>query len=258
MKGVYPRKEEIDQASPLQQEAWCCAQNYAPQPVEIVRGEGVFLYDVAGKRYYDFLSAYSAVSQGHCHPEIIQALTQQATRLTLTSRAFCHDALGPFAAYVTRCFGYQQLLPMNTGAEAVETAIKIARKWGYEQKGIAEGKAKIIVCQRNFHGRTTTIISFSTATEARKHFGPHTPGFEIIPYDDIPALQQALEDPHVVAFLVEPIQGEAGVIVPATDYLKQAKSYCKQRNVLLIADEIQTGLARTGAWLGSCGNCIHL
>ena len=232
-----------------------CAKNYAPLPVELARGEGVFLYDSDGKRYYDFLSAYSAVSQGHCHPEIIAALTQQAERLTLTSRAFYNDALGEFAAYITAHFGYDQVLPMNTGAEAVETAIKIVRKWGYERKKVPENKAKVVVCEQNFHGRTTTVISFSSSAEATRHFGPYMPGFERIPFDNVAALEQALEDPNVVAFLVEPVQGEAGIKMPAEDYLQQARKLCTEQNVLLIIDEIQTGLGRMAALLGSCGDC---
>ena len=232
-----------------------CAQSYKPLPVVLARGKGVFLYDTEGKRYYDFLSSYSAVSQGHCHPEIVDAIKKQAEQLTLTSRAFYNNALAPFAAYVTAYFGYEKVLPMSTGVEAVESSIKIARKWGYEKKGVPNGKAKIIACKQNFHGRTTTVVSFSTSKEAQHHFGPYMPGFEVIPFDDIAALEAALQDPNVVAFLVEPIQGEAGVIVPSDDYLKQAKALCEAHNVLLIADEIQTGLGRTGAELAICGNC---
>ena len=225
------------------------AHNYHPLPVVLARGEGVFLWDVEGKRYYDFLSAYSAVNQGHCHPKIKNALIKQAGILTLTSRAFYNDVLGPFEKYLTEYFGYDKVLPMNTGAEGVETAIKIARKWGYERKGVAAGTAKIIVAEGNFHGRTTTIISFSNDENARKNFGPYTEGFIKIPYDSIPALEEALEDPAVVAFLVEPIQGEAGVFVPQEGYLAKAKAACQERNVLFIADEIQTGIARTGKLL---------
>jgi ornithine--oxo-acid transaminase len=225
------------------------AHNYHPLPVVLARGEGVFLWDVEGKRYYDFLSAYSAVNQGHCHPKIKNALIKQAGTLTLTSRAFYNDVLGPFEKYLTEYFGYDKVLPMNTGAEGVETAIKIARKWGYERKGVEAGAAKIIVADGNFHGRTTTIISFSNDDNARKNFGPYTEGFIKIPYDNIPALEEALKDPAVVGFLVEPIQGEAGVFVPREGYLTKAKAACQVKNVLFIADEIQTGIARTGKLL---------
>jgi ornithine--oxo-acid transaminase len=225
------------------------AHNYHPLPVVLARGEGVFLWDVEGKRYFDFLSAYSAVNQGHCHPRIKDALIEQAGILTLTSRAFYNDVLGPFEKYLSAYFGYDKVLPMNTGAEGVETAIKIARKWGYECKGVNENAAKIIVAEGNFHGRTTTIVSFSTDENARKNFGPYSGGFVTIPYDDIPALESALDDPDVVAFLVEPIQGEAGVFVPQDGYLKQAKAACERKNVFFIADEIQTGIARTGELL---------
>lgn len=231
------------------------AHNYHPLPVVLARGEGVFLWDVAGKKYYDFLSAYSAVNQGHCHPRIKLALIEQAGTLTLTSRAFYNDVLGPFEKYITEYFGFEKVLPMNTGAEAVETAIKIARKWGYERKGIEENSAKIIVAENNFHGRTTTIISFSNDENARKNFGPYTAGFVKIPYDDIDALEKALEDPAVVAFLVEPIQGEAGVYTPSPSYIREAKEACAKKNVLLLADEIQTGIARTGSLLAVCGDC---
>ncbi|MEB2781615.1 ornithine--oxo-acid transaminase [Algoriphagus sp. C2-6-M1] len=225
------------------------AHNYHPLPVVLAKGEGVFLWDVEGKRYYDFLSAYSAVNQGHCHPRIKDALIEQASTLTLTSRAFHNDVLGPFEKYVTDYFGYDKVLPMNTGAEGVETAIKIARKWGYEKKGVDENRAKIVVAENNFHGRTTTIISFSSDENARKNFGPYTAGFVKIPFDDIYALKTVLADPDVVAFLVEPIQGEAGVHVPGLNYLKEAKAACESQNVLFIADEIQTGIARTGKLL---------
>lgn len=229
------------------------AHNYHPLPVVLERGEGAFLWDVEGKRYYDFLSAYSAVNQGHCHPHIIGALTEQAKKLTLTSRAFFNDVLGEFEEYVTKFFGYDKVLPMNTGAEAVETALKLARKWGYEKKGIPRDQARIIVCEGNFHGRTITIISASTDPDSRKGFGPYTPGFDVIPYDNIPALQRALEHPHVAAFMVEPIQGEAGVMVPHEGFLKEAYEACKARNVLFMADEVQTGIARTGKLLA----CDH-
>lgn len=231
------------------------AHNYHPLPVVLAKGEGVFLWDVEGKRYYDFLSAYSAVNQGHCHPRIKNALIEQAGILTLTSRAFYNDVLGPFEKYLTEYFGFDKVLPMNTGAEGVETAIKIARKWGYEKKGIPENQAKIIVAENNFHGRTTTIISFSNDENARKNFGPYTAGFAKIAYDDISALKEALKDPEVVAFLVEPIQGEAGVYVPSEDYIRKAKEACNEKGVLFIADEIQTGIARTGSLLAVCGNC---
>lgn len=223
------------------------AHNYHPLPVVLSRGEGVYMWDVEGKKYYDFLSAYSAVNQGHCHPRIVEAMTQQAKTLTLTSRAFHNDMLGRFEAYVTSYFGFDKVLPMNTGAEAVETAIKICRKWAYEKKNIPSQEAKIIVCENNFHGRTTTIISFSNDSDARKNFGPYTPGFVKIPYDDVEALEKVLkEEEHIAGFLVEPIQGEAGVYVPSEGYLTKAKALCEQHNVLFIADEIQTGIARTG------------
>ncbi len=231
------------------------AHNYHPLPVVLSRGEGVYLWDVEGKRYYDFLSAYSAVNQGHCHPRIKDALIEQAGTLTLTSRAFYNDVLGPFEKYITEYFSFEKVLPMNTGAEGVETALKIARKWGYERKGVDENQAVIVVAENNFHGRTSTIISFSSDYNARKNFGPYTPGFVKIPYDDISALEKALEDNNVVAFLVEPIQGEAGVYTPAEDYLRKASEACKSKNVLFIADEIQTGIARTGSLLAVCGNC---
>ena len=231
------------------------AQNYHPLPVVLSRGEGVFVWDVEGKKYYDFLSAYSAVNQGHCHPHIISALKEQAEKLTLTSRAFYNDMLGKYEKYVTEYFGFDRVLPMNTGAEAVETAMKLARKWGYEKKGIHVNQAKIIVCQNNFHGRTITIISASNDPIATENFGPFTPGIFSIRYNDINALSEVLEDKNVAAFMVEPIQGEAGVYVPDEDYLKEAHSLCKRKNVLFIADEVQTGVARTGRLLASCGNC---
>ncbi len=226
------------------------AHNYHPLPVVLNRGEGVFLWDMEGKKYYDFLSAYSAVNQGHCHPKIVGALINQAQTLTLTSRAFYNDQLGPYEKYLTGYFGFDKVLPMNTGAEAVETAIKICRKWAYEKKGIAEEQAEIIVCDGNFHGRTTTIISFSNDTNARKNFGPYTGGFLNIPYDDIDALESVLAShKNIAGFLVEPIQGEAGVYVPADGYLAKAKALCEKYNVLFIADEVQTGIARTGKLL---------
>lgn len=227
------------------------AHNYHPLPVVLDRGKGVFVWDVDGKRYYDFLSAYSAVNQGHCHPRLVKAMQEQAAEITLTSRAFYNSRLGSYAEYVCTTFGYKKMLPMNTGAEAVETAIKMARRWGYEQKGIAKDQAKIIVCAGNFHGRTVTIISASTDPDSNTRFGPYTPGFTVIPYNDIPALEKALEDPTVCAFLVEPIQGEAGVFVPAEDYLAKAIRACRAKNVLFMADEVQTGIARTGRMLCS-------
>lgn len=225
------------------------AHNYHPLPVVLSKGEGVYVWDVEGKRYYDFLSSYSAVNQGHCHPKIVQAMMEQAQTLALTSRAFYNDVLGVYEKYVTEYFGFDKVLPMNTGAEAVETAIKLCRKWGYEKKGVSEDAAKIIVCENNFHGRTTTIVSFSNDEGARKNFGPYTPGFISIPYDDIEALEEALQQENVVGFLVEPIQGEAGVYVPADGYLSKAKELCKKHNALFIADEVQTGIARTGKLL---------
>jgi ornithine--oxo-acid transaminase len=229
------------------------AHNYHPLPVVLSRGAGVCVWDVDGRRYYDFLSGYSAVNQGHCHPRIIAALTEQASRLTLTSRAFHSDLLGEYSRYITGYFDYEKVLPMNTGVEAVETAIKLCRRWGYQVKGIPEEKAKIVVCAGNFHGRTTTVISFSTDPDSNKRFGPYTPGFVIIPYNDTASLTHALEDPTVAGFLVEPIQGEAGVIVPDEGYLRKARQFCSEANVLFIADEIQTGLCRTGRMLA----CDH-
>ncbi|WP_295123724.1 ornithine--oxo-acid transaminase [uncultured Chitinophaga sp.] len=229
------------------------AHNYHPLPVVLERGEGVFLWDVDGKRYYDFLSGYSAVNQGHCHPKIINALVEQAQKLTLTSRAFHSDLLGEYAQYITTYFGYDKVLPMNTGVEAVETAIKLCRRWGYMVKGIPENQAKIIICANNFHGRTLNVISFSTDPTARNSFGPFMPGYEIIPYNDLPALERALQDKNVCGFLVEPIQGEAGVVVPDEGYLGKVRQYCTDAHILLLADEIQTGLARTGAMLA----CDH-
>ncbi len=231
------------------------AQNYHPLPVVLSRGEGVYVWDVEGKKYYDFLSAYSAVNQGHCHPKIISALTNQAEKLTLTSRAFYNDMLGKYEKYVTEFFGFDKLLPMNTGAEAVETALKLARKWGYEKKGIPSNQAKIVVCQNNFHGRTISIISASNDPIATENFGPFTPGIVSIRYNDINALAEALKDKNVAAFLVEPIQGEAGVYVPDENYIKEAFELCKSKKVLFIADEVQTGIARTGRLLATCGNC---
>ena len=226
------------------------AHNYHPLPVVLKRGEGVYVWDLEDKKYFDFLSAYSAVNQGHCHPKIVDAMIQQAQTLTLTSRAFYNDQLGNYEEYVTNYFGFDKVLPMNTGAEAVETALKLCRKWAYEVKGIPENQAQIIVCENNFHGRTTTIISFSNDETARKSFGPFTSGFIKIPYDDIEALENALKStPNIAGFLVEPIQGEAGVYVPAEGYLAKAKALCEQHNALFIADEVQTGIARTGKLL---------
>ncbi|MDA3819587.1 MAG: ornithine--oxo-acid transaminase [Candidatus Delongbacteria bacterium] len=229
------------------------AHNYHPLPVVLERGEGPFVWDIEGKRYFDFLAAYSAINQGHCHPKIVNALVEQAKKLTLTSRAFHNNVLGEFEEYITNYFGYDKVLPMNTGAEADETALKLARKWAYEKKKVPENKAKIIVCENNFHGRTITIISMSTDPVARKNFGPYTPGFVTIPYNDLAALKKELEDPNVAGFLVEPIQGEAGVYVPDDGYIKKAYDMCKAKNVLFIADEVQTGIARTGKLLA----CDH-
>lgn len=232
------------------------AHNYHPLPVVLCKGEGVFVWDMEGKKYYDFLSAYSAVNQGHCHPKIIGAMIHQAQNLTLTSRAFYNDILGNYEKYAAETFGFDKLLPMNTGAEAVETALKICRKWAYEKKKIPENQAEIVVCEHNFHGRTTTIISFSNDPVARKNFGPYTDGFRTIAYDNLTALEEVLEkNPNIAGFLVEPIQGEAGVYVPSEGYLKGAKALCEKYNVLFIADEVQTGIARTGRLLATCGNC---
>ncbi|MBN2669290.1 MAG: ornithine--oxo-acid transaminase [Bacteroidales bacterium] len=225
------------------------AHNYHPLPVVLERGEDIFVWDVEGKKYYDFLSAYSAVNQGHCHPKIIGAMTEQAQKLTLTSRAFYNNVLGEYEEYITKTFGYDKVLPMNSGAEADETALKLARRWGYDVKGIPEGEAKIIVAADNFHGRTITIISMSTDPDSYKGFGPYTPGFITIPYNDVNALEEALKDKNVAAFLVEPIQGEAGVFVPDEGYLTKCYNLCKANNVLFIADEVQTGIARTGKML---------
>ncbi len=225
------------------------AHNYHPLPVVLERGEGVYVWDVEGKRYYDFLSAYSAVNQGHCHPRIIGALMEQAQKLTLTSRAFYNNLLGEYAEFVTGYFGYERMLPMNTGVEAVETAIKLCRKWAYKVKGVADGQAKIIFVEGNFHGRTLGAISASTDPDSRRDFGPYMPGYLTVPYNDLPALERALQDPTVAGFLVEPIQGEAGVFVPDDHYLPTAYQMCRDRNVLFIADEVQTGIARTGRLL---------
>lgn len=237
----------------LEKEEQFGAHNYHPIPVVLTRGEGVYVWDVDDRRYYDFLSGYSAINQGHCHPRIIKTFLEQAQKLTLTSRAFHNNMLGEFAEFITQFFGYDKVLPMNTGAEAVETGLKLARRWGYEVKGVTPNKAKVIVCAENFHGRTINIVSFSTDNDSRRDFGPFTPGYEVIPYNNIPALQAALQDPNVVGFLVEPIQGEAGVVVPDDGYLAKAAALCREADVLLIADEIQTGLARTGRMLA----CDH-
>jgi ornithine--oxo-acid transaminase len=229
------------------------AHNYHPLPVVLERGEGPFVWDVEGKRYFDFLSAYSAVNQGHCHPAIIRALTEQASKLTLTSRAFYNSVLGEYEEYITKYFRYDKVLPMNSGAEADETALKLCRKWAYKKKGISQNNAKIIACEGNFHGRTISIVSMSTDPDARNDYGPFTPGFIIIPYNDLKALEKALQDPDVAGFLVEPIQGEAGVFVPDEGYLKKSYDMCKAKNVLFIADEVQTGIARTGKLLA----CDH-
>ncbi len=229
------------------------AHNYHPLPVVLSKGKGPKVWDAEGKEYFDFLSAYSAVNQGHCHPKIVGAMVDQAQTLTLTSRAFYSDVLGVYEKYITEYFGYDKVLPMNSGAEGDETALKLTRKWAYEKKGIAEDQAKIIVCENNFHGRTITIVSMSTDPDAKKGFGPYTPGFIVIPYNDLDALAKALEDPNVAGFLVEPIQGEAGVMVPDEGYLSKAYQMCKEKNVLFIADEVQTGIARTGKLLA----CDH-
>lgn len=225
------------------------AHNYHPLPVVLKKGQGVYLWDVDDKRYYDFLSGYSAVNQGHCHPTIINALIEQAQQLTLTSRAFHSNLLGEYEAFITGYFGYDKILPMNTGVEAVETALKLSRKWGYEVKGVAENQAKIIVCASNFHGRTINVVSFSTDPTAKNNFGPFVPGYEVIPFNDLPALEKALQDKNVVAFMFEPIQGEAGVVVPDEGYYNGVRILCREYNVLMVADEIQSGLSRTGTML---------
>lgn len=231
------------------------AHNYHPLPVVLSKGEGVYVWDPEGNKYFDFLSAYSAVNQGHSHPKITKALTDQAQTLSLTSRAFYNNVLGEYEKYVTEYFGFDKVLPMNTGAEGVETAIKICRKWAYEKKGVPEQEAQIIVLENNFHGRTTTVISFSNDPDARKNFGPYTPGFIKIPYNDIDALEEVLKQPNIAGVLAEPIQGEAGVVVPDDNYIPKIAELCKKNNVLFIADEIQTGIARTGSLLAVCGNC---
>ena len=241
----------------IDREARYGAHNYHPLPVVLERGEGIYVWDTDGKKYFDFLSAYSAVNQGHCHPKIVKAMTDQAQKLALTSRAFYNDVLGEWEEFVTRFFGYDKVLPMNTGAEADETALKLCRKWAYMKKGVPDGKAKIIVCDGNFHGRTITIVSLSNDPESYAGYGPFTPGFIKIPYNDIPALEKALQDPDVAGFLLEPIQGEAGVFVPDEGYLKKAYELCKSKNVLLIADEVQTGIARTGRLLACDHEGVH-
>ena len=237
----------------MDREAKYGAHNYHPLPVVLEKGEGIYVWDVNGKRYFDFLSAYSAVNQGHCHPKIVEAMTEQAKKLALTSRAFYNNVLGEWEEYITKYFGYDKVLPMNSGAEADETALKLCRRWGYDVKGIPANQAKIIVCDNNFHGRTITIITLSNDPSSYAGFGPFTPGFVKIPYDDIPALEEALKDPNVAGFLLEPIQGEAGVYVPHEGYLKKAYDLCKAHNVLFMADEVQTGIARTGKMLA----CDH-
>lgn len=234
------------------------AHNYHPLPVVLNRGEGVYVWDVDDNRYYDFLSAYSAVNQGHCHPRIINTMIEQTKKLTLTSRAFYNDKLGPYEEFVTKHFGYDKVLPMNTGAEAVETALKLCRKWSYEKKGLPENSAQIVVCEGNFHGRTTTIVSFSIDPEAKENYGPYTPGFIVIPYNDTDALEKVLnENPNIAGFLVEPIQGEAGAYVPDDGYLRKCFELCKKHNVLFIADEVQTGIARTGKLLACDYELVH-
>ena len=237
----------------MDREAKYGAHTYHPLPVVLEKGEGIYVWDVNGKRYFDFLSAYSAVNQGHCHPKIVEAMTEQAKKLALTSRAFYNNVLGEWEEYITKYFGYDKVLPMNSGAEADETALKLCRRWGYDVKGIPADQAKIIVCDNNFHGRTITIVTLSNDPSSYAGFGPFTPGFVRIPYDDIPALEEALKDPNVAGFLLEPIQGEAGVYVPHEGYLKKAYDLCKAHNVLFMADEVQTGIARTGKMLA----CDH-
>ena len=241
----------------IDREARYGAHNYHPLPVVLERGEGIYVWDTDGKKYFDFLSAYSAVNQGHCHPKIVKAMTDQAQKLALTSRAFYNDVLGEWEEFVTRFFGYDKVLPLNTGAEGDETALKLCRKWAYMKKGVPDGKAKIIVCDGNFHGRTITIVSLSNDPESYAGYGPFTPGFIKIPYNDIPALEKALQDPDVAGFLLEPIQGEAGVFVPDEGYLKKAYELCKSKNVLFIADEVQTGIARTGRLLACDHEGVH-
>lgn len=250
--------EERDQSSstPIKIEEACLANTYSPLPVVLSKGEGSYLWDIEGNQYLDFLSSYSAVNQGHCHPNIIKAMIKQARDLTLTSRAFYTDQLGKYAQYITQLFGYDKLLPMNSGAEAVESAIKLVRKWGTIKKGIPKNKSRIIVCQQNFHGRTTTISSFSSNHEAKDYFGPFTPGFVEIEFNNLDHLETTLrENEFIAGFLVEPIQGEAGIIIPNDDYCQKAKALCAKYDVLFVADEIQTGIARTGSLLATCGEC---
>lgn len=241
----------------MDREALYGAHNYHPLPVVLERGEGIYVWDTDGKRYFDFLSAYSAVNQGHCHPKIVKAMTDQAQKLALTSRAFYNNVLGEWEEYMTKYFGYDKVLPMNTGAEADETALKLCRKWAYLKKGVPDGRAKIVVCEGNFHGRTITIVSLSNDPESYGGYGPFTPGFIKVPYNDIPALEKALQDPDVAGFLVEPIQGEAGVYVPDAGYLKKAYDLCKAHRVLFMADEVQTGIARTGKLLACDHEGVH-
>lgn len=249
-------KVKISSKAAMELEDKYGAHNYHPLPVVLSKGEGVFMWDAEGKKYYDFLSAYSAINQGHCHPKIVGALKDQAETLTLTSRAFYNDVLGQFEKFASEFFGYDKVLAMNSGAEAVETGIKLCRKWAYEKKGIPENEAKIIVCDGNFHGRTTTIVSFSNDEEARKSYGPYTPGFISIPYNDLDALKKVLaEEDNIAGFLVEPIQGEAGVFVPDDDYIERAAKLCQEQGVLFMADEVQTGIARTGKLLAVCKGC---
>ncbi len=246
------RQTNITSSKAIELEERFGAHNYHPLPVVLERGEGIYVWDNEGNRYYDFLAAYSAVNQGHCHPRIRQTLTDQASKLTLVSRAFHSNMLGHYEKYMCEFFGYDKLLPMNTGAEGVETALKICRKWGHEKKGIEAEKAKVIVAENNFHGRTITVISFSTSPDSYRHFGPHTPGFEIVPYDDADSIGEILEDdPHIAGVMLEPIQGEAGVIVPGEGYLQEVRDLCDEHNVLFIDDEIQTGLGRTGRMLAT-------
>lgn len=250
------RTETIQQSQQfIELEEQYGAHNYHPLPVVLARGEGVFVWDVEGKRYFDFLSAYSAVNQGHCHPRLVQALKDQAGTLTLTSRAFYNDKLGPFEKYITSYFDYDKVLLANSGVEAVETAIKLCRRWGYDKKGLTDQSAKIIFVSGNFHGRTMGVISGSTDPSSTGGFGPYMPGYVIVPYNDREAMAEAMQDPHVAGVLIEPIQGEAGVVVPDDGYLAYVQSLCRQHNVLFLADEVQTGIARTGKLLATCGNC---
>ena len=253
---MHPTEKKSRTAAAIELENKYSAHNYEPLPVVLKRGEGVYLWDVDGKKYFDFLSAYSAVNQGHCHPKIVGALTSQAQQLTLTSRAFHSALFADYAAFVTKYFQFEKVLPMNSGAEAVETALKICRKWAYLKKGIKENEAKIIVCENNFHGRTTTIVSFSSDPDAKNNYGPYTPGFIAIPYNDVEALRKVLnEEKNIAGFLVEPIQGEAGVYTPDDDYIRKAAELCREHNVLFMTDEVQTGIGRTGSLLAVCGNC---